>query len=129
MRLNLLYKDEDILGGELSFLYDTKKTMYLRYISLNRNLTVRYNLTSYMRWDSIKKASELGYKRICFGRTPPDPNDIHYKLKAKFGCNYEEEYSLIFPRSNLFKLGYNIYYYMYRKAKSSGLNKKLNFKL
>ena len=59
-----------------------------------------------MRWDSIKKASELGYNRICFGRTPPDTKDINYKLKAMFGCHYENENSFIIPTSNLFKIIY-----------------------
>jgi hypothetical protein len=73
-----------------------------------------------MRWNWIKKASEMGYSRICFGRTPLDPNDIHYQLKEKFGCNFEKEHSLIFHRSNLFRIGYNIYYNIYNLKKKYG---------
>lgn len=116
MRITLLYKNENVAGGQLSFLYDSKKTMYLRYLSLNRNLPIRYSPTSYLRWNSIKKASRMGYNRICFGRTPHDSKDIHYKLKEMFGCQYEIEHSLIFPTSYLFKIGYNIYYNIYGRT-------------
>jgi hypothetical protein len=59
----------------------------------------------------------MGYNKICFGRTPPYSNDSHYQLKEKFGCHFEKEYSLIFPRSHLFKIGYNIYYNIYNFRK------------
>jgi hypothetical protein len=117
MVLSLLYNNKIIAGGQLAFLYEPKKTVYLRYLSLNRELPNRYRPTTYMRWSWIRKASKMGYGRICFGRTPPDPNDIHYQLKEKFGCRYEKEYSLIFPRSHLFKIGYNIYYNIYNFKK------------
>ncbi len=117
MILTLLYKNEIVAGGALAFLHDQKKTMYLRYLSLNRNLTSRYHPTLYLYWDCIKRATEMGYSRICFGRTPPDPTDIHYRSKEIFGCHYEKEYPLIFSRSHLFTIGYNIYYYMYNFSK------------
>ena len=117
MILTLLYKDEFVAGGQLAFLHDLKKTIYLRYLSLNRDIPNRYRPTTYMRWNWIRRASEMGYSKICFGRTPPDPNDIHYQLKEKFGCHFEKEHSLIFSRSYLFKFGYNIYYNVYNFTK------------
>ncbi len=115
--LTLLYKNEIVAGGQLAFLDNFKKTMYLRYLSLNRELTSRYHPTLYIYWDCINRASERGFSRICFGRTPPYPNDVHYQFKEMFGCHYEKEFSLIFPRSHLFKIGYNIYYNIYNLSK------------
>ncbi|SNQ59949.1 GNAT family N-acetyltransferase [Candidatus Methanoperedens nitratireducens] len=117
MILTLLYNNKIIAGGQLAFLHYPKKTVYLRYLSLNRDLPNRYRPTTYMRWNWIRRASEMGYSKICFGRTPPDPNDIHYQLKEKFGCHFEKEHSFIFPRSYLFKIGYNIYYTIYNFTK------------
>ena len=117
MLRTLLYQNEIIAGGHLSFLDDSSKTIYLRYLSLNRNLPTRYHPTLYIEWDIIKRASEMGYRKICFGRTLPYPKDIHYKLKEKFGCQYEKEYSIIIPTSYLFKIVYPIYYNLYSLAK------------
>ncbi len=117
MLLTLLYKNEVVAGGQLAFLHSPKKTMYLRYLSLNRDLPTRYHSTWYIYWDCIERASEMGYSKICFGRTPPYQNDSHYQLKEKFGCRFEREYSLIFPRSQIFKMGYNIYYNIYNFRK------------
>ncbi len=117
MMLTLLYKDEVVAGGQLAFLHDPKKTMYLRYLSLNRDLPTRYHSTWCIYWDCIERATKMGYSKICFGRTPPYSNDSHYQLKEKFGCHFEKEYSLIFPRSHLFKIGYNIYYNIYNFRK------------
>ena len=113
MKLTLLCKNEIVAGGQLAFLYSSRKTMYLRYLSLNRNLPSRYHPTLYLYWDCIKRASEMGYNRVCFGRTPPYPNDVHYKVKDRFGCYYEKEFSLIFSSSYLFKISYNTYYNIY----------------
>ena len=117
MMLTLLYKNEDVAGGHLAFLNDKKKTIYSRYLSLNRNLPSRYKPAIYIYWDFVKRAYEMGYSKVSFGRTPPYPKDIHYQLKEKFGCHYEKEYSCIFPTSYLFKLLYNIYYNIYIQAK------------
>lgn len=117
MTFTLLYKNETIVGGGLAFLSDNKKTMYLRYLSLNRNVPTRYRPTYKIWWDCINKASEMGYSRVCFGRTPPYSKDIHYQFKEKFGCHYEKEYSCIFSTSHLFKLLYTVYYNIYIQAK------------
>jgi len=109
IRITFLHKNGLIAGGELSFIYPPKKTMYLRYLAINRTLPNRYQPTLYLRWNSVIHASDMGYDTVNFGGTPCDPNDIHYKLKMKFGCHYEKEYSIVFPLSPLFKLGYTAY--------------------
>jgi len=58
----------------------------------------------------------MGYDSINFGGTPYDADDIHYKLKTKFGCHYEKQYSIIFPLSPLFKLGYNTYRFLKKQT-------------
>jgi len=117
MMITLLKKDDHVYGGHLVFLHEPNKTMYSRYISLNRNLPSRYKPGLYIYWDMINTAFKKGYKVVDFGQTPPYPNNVYYKLKEKFGTHYKKEYSSVFPRSFIFKLGYIIYYNIYTQAK------------
>ena len=109
MRTTLLHKNDKVFGGLLSFLWPQQKTIYLRYLALNRDISNRYSPSYYLYWDAIVRASQMGYTTVCFGSTPPDPDEVHYRLKKKFGCYYEENYSMIFPLSFTFKVAYNTY--------------------
>lgn len=109
MRINLLYKDEIIAGGLLAFLFPAKKTMYLRYLSLNRSLPNKYHAPFYLYWDAIIKASKMGYEKLSFGGTPKDQEDYNYRLKKKFGCTYKDIYTFIIQYSTTFKLGSKMY--------------------
>ena len=109
MRITLLQKDDTIAGGLLAFLYPPKKIMYLRYLSLDRNLPNKYHAPFYLYWDAILKASQIGYEKVSFGSTPYDTEDYSYRLKMKFGCTYKEIYSFIIYYSTAFKLGYKMY--------------------
>ena len=117
MIVTLLYKNETIAGGVLTCMHDHNKTIIMRYLSVNRNLTNKYSPTYCLEWDMVKRASGMGYNKINFGRTPPYQNDIHYQIKKKFGCHYEKEISFIFPMTYLFKIGYIIYYNIYSNIK------------
>jgi lipid II:glycine glycyltransferase (peptidoglycan interpeptide bridge formation enzyme) len=97
MLLLLLRKDETIAGGMLNFLYEPKKTMYCAYAALNRELSTRYSPFVSLMWHVVKKASAIGYDTVSFGGTPPPP-DVHYRIKAKFGCRFEPQYEVSFPR-------------------------------
>ena len=112
VRITLLTKDEQVFGGLLAFLYPPKKTMYLRHLAINREIPGRYHPTYPLAWDAVVNAAGRNYDTVCFGQTPNDPNDASFRIKMKFGCSYENEYSLIFPLSPLFKTGYNIYKYI-----------------
>ena len=109
MQISLLYKEDFIAGGSLIFLDKSKKTIHLRYLALNRDTPSRYNVPYYIIWDAIKKASDLGFKKICFGSTVNDPEHPAYKLKKNFGAEYEKIYSILTPPSKLFKIGYKFY--------------------
>ena len=117
MIITLLYKDDDIYGGQLGFMHEPNKTMYIRYLSLNKKLPSRYHSTLYLYWDIINRAFEKGYKVVDFGQTPPYPNNVYYKAKEKFGCQYQKKKSSVFPSSFIFKLGYMVYYNIYTQAK------------
>jgi lipid II:glycine glycyltransferase (peptidoglycan interpeptide bridge formation enzyme) len=97
----LLRKNQTVAGGLLIYLFDVKKAMILEYSALNRKLPNVYTPTYALFWHAVKKASEMGYNTIDFGGTPNNPNDIHYRIKEKFHCNYEQRYQISFPRSNV----------------------------
>ena len=103
----LLRRKEQVAGGLLALFYYPKRTLYLRYLSINRALPNAYASPYYLYWDAVKKASEEGCRIVDFGGTPSNPNDIHYRMKAKFSCRYEKKYMAILPSSRLFKLLYH----------------------
>jgi hypothetical protein len=102
----LLRRNEQVAGGLLALLYSAKRTMYWRYLSLNRELPNVYTPFYYVLWHAVRKAVELGYETIDFGGTPPDPSDVHYRMKARFQCRYEKKYLAILPLSRPFKMVY-----------------------
>lgn len=110
MLITLLHKEDIIAGGLLNFLDESRKTIHIRYLALNRDVSKsRYRPTTLLDWDLAERAFELGYKRICFGATPNDQNDFNYRYKKDFGCNYWNVYSILKPTSKLFKIGYSLY--------------------
>jgi hypothetical protein len=109
MRITVLHKDEVIAGGLLAFQFPPKKTMYLRYLSLNRSLPNKYHAPFYLYWDAILKASQMKYNKVSFGGTPNNREEYNYRLKKKFGCAYKDIYSFIVQYSTKYKLGDKIY--------------------
>ena len=105
----MLFKDDFIAGGFLNFLDESKKTMYIRYVGINRDISNKYRVQYYLFWDSIKKANEMGFKKLDMGSNVYDQDHPGYKLKRNFGGEYQNSYSIIRPTSILFKLGHHIY--------------------
>jgi lipid II:glycine glycyltransferase (peptidoglycan interpeptide bridge formation enzyme) len=99
MLMLLLRKNDKVAAGMLIFLFDAKKTMYLAYASLNRKVPNRYSPVYTLIWHAIRKASEMGYTTVAFGGTPANANDIHYRIKEKFGCSFELKYNVPFFKS------------------------------
>jgi hypothetical protein len=97
MLVFLLRKDETVAGGGLTFLFERKKTMYCKYAALNRQVPPTLSPFFSLMWHMVKKASAMGYTTVSFGNSPPYP-DIHYQIKAKFGCSFEPRYEVTFPR-------------------------------
>lgn len=105
----LLYKEDLIAGGFLSFLDESNKIMHSRYMAINRDLPNKYHIQYPLLWESIKKANELGYNRLCFGSNVNDQSHPGYKTKKNFGAEYLNSYSILIPISRLFKLAHNAY--------------------
>lgn len=105
----LLCKDDFIAGGFLNFLDKNNKTMHLRYVAINRDIPNKYHVQYYLLWDSIKKADELGFKKLSMGSTLKSQEHNGYKFKRRFGANYIENYSALISTSKLFKLGLRTY--------------------
>ncbi|MHA1381615.1 MAG: hypothetical protein ACTSRG_24875 [Candidatus Helarchaeota archaeon] len=109
MIITLLHKNDFIIGGLLAFLFPPKKTMNLRYLSINRNVPNRYHQTYLLYWDAVLRASNLGYRTVNFGSTANNPNDRRFRIKASFGCSFEEIHSVFICLSNYSKFMYNLY--------------------
>lgn len=109
MLITSLHKGDLFAGGAIDFIDPSRKTMYLRYLAFNRELPSKYHVPYYMFWNVIKKADELGFKKICYGGTPTDPNHPTYRLKRNFGGVFENIYSVMLPTSRIFKFGQKIF--------------------
>lgn len=108
MLVFLLRRNGIFGGGLLVFLYEAKETMYYAFLASNRNVSTRYSPGFALFWHGIKKATEIGYTNVVFGGTHNDPSDVHYRIKAKFGCRFELRYRVNFPRSHvLINSGFN----------------------
>ena len=109
IRMTLLQKEGEIAGGLISLLWPAKKTMYLRYLALNRGLANTYHPPIYLYWEAINHAYQQGYHKVCFGSSPPDPADKTHRIKAGFGCQYEKAVGGLIPLNRIYEALYCSY--------------------
>jgi lipid II:glycine glycyltransferase (peptidoglycan interpeptide bridge formation enzyme) len=114
MRITLLSKNSTIAGGVLMFKFKPQKTVYLHYLSLNRNLPNTYHPSYYLFWEAINWAWNNEYEKISFGAQHLDENNPRYRIKNEFGGNFEPIYSKMIPLTKLFTLGYKCKQYLNR---------------
>jgi hypothetical protein len=117
----ILTDGNQIAGGLISFLYGPSRTMYLKYLSLNRELIRTYTPTYTLYWNAINEAYRLGCRTVCFGSTSHNPKLGHYKMKERMGCQYEPKKSCYIPRNVLVGDSLRIY----KSATASGLDKHM----
>jgi hypothetical protein len=106
MRITLLSKDSTVAGGLLMFLYKPTKTVYFKYLSLNRNLPNFYHPSYYLWWEGINWAWNNKYERVSFGMQQLDDNNPHYRIKKDLGAEFEPIYSKIISLTKTFTIGY-----------------------
>lgn len=121
MILTVLRRRMQVAGGLLGLLFRPRKTMYWRYFALNRTLPSVYSPTYCLLWDAIKRTYEMGYSTVNLGITPPDTDDVNYRLKEKFGCRYERRCNVTLPISMPFKFAFA----GFRFAEKHGLTRNL----
>lgn len=109
----LLAKDRERYIGALGFfIYRERKTIYLEFLGLEREIENRFHTSYYLYWEAIKWAIENGFRYISFGSTPANPNSIYHSTKIKFGASFNQDYSVFIPynrkvfllRENIVKL-------------------------
>ena len=109
----LTEKEENCIGGESFFIYKERKNIYQTYVGFDRDLGGKYRTYYYLNWGLIKWAEKYGFKYVCFGSTPSDPNSNHYSYKSNFGAEFNQDFFLYLPfnkklfflRENAIKLG------------------------
>jgi hypothetical protein len=114
MRTTLLSKESTIAGGLLMFIHKPQKTVYLQYLSLNRNLPTTYHPSYYLFWEAINWAWDNNYEKISFGSQHLDEKNPRYRIKNEFGGNFEPIYSKMIPLTKSFSLGYTCKRYLDR---------------
>lgn len=109
IRMTLLQRGDRVAGGLIAFRWPERKIVYIRYLALNRGLANTFHPPIYLYWDMVKHAYEDGYQKICFGSSPRDIHDKNYKIKAGFGCIYEELFGGFLPLSRVYDLLFRSY--------------------
>jgi|APFre7841882654_1041346.scaffolds.fasta_scaffold05419_2 lipid II:glycine glycyltransferase (peptidoglycan interpeptide bridge formation enzyme) len=112
MRITLLSKNSTIAGGVLMLTFKPQKTVYLHYLSLNRNLPNTYHPSYYLFWEAINWAWNNGYEKVSFGTQHLYENNPRFRIKNDFGVNFEPIYSKMIPLTKLFILGYKCKQYL-----------------
>lgn len=115
VRMTLLQRGETTAGAMISFLYPPRKSMYLHYMALNRDIPSTYHPPYALYWDAIKYAFKHDISRVSFGISTKDSSNRSYQIKADFGCQYYDVYPGLVPMNRIFDLTYRGYEYAKKK--------------
>ncbi len=88
--------------------YKPRNTVYLTYLSLNRNLPNTYHPSYYLWWEAINWAWNNHYEKIFFGAQHLDENNPRYRIKSEFGAKFHPIYSKRIPLTKIFSMGINL---------------------
>lgn len=109
LRLTMLSHDDVFYGGLLSFLFPPAKTIFMEYLAVNRDIPNKFHSPYMLWWDTVEYAGAKGYTSVCFGGTPADPENVYYRQKKGFGCEFIPSFSYVFPSRPFFHLAYALY--------------------
>jgi hypothetical protein len=107
--VTVVSRGREVAGGLVTFLYRPKETVYMPYMSINKEISNRYTISDYLSWDTVKRAGEMGFEKVSFGYAPSNSNHPDFIKKQRFGCKYEGYRSLFFPTSSTFKFASSAY--------------------
>ena len=109
----LTEKKEKCMGALAFFIYKERKTIYLTYLGLDREIENKFHTSYYLYWEAIIFAQKNKIRYVSFGPTPLDPSSVYYSLKSGFGAEFNQDYFLYLPfnrklfflRENAIKVG------------------------
>lgn len=109
-------KEEKSIGALGFFIYKEKKTIYMTYLGLDREVNGRYRTSFYLIWEAIRFAQKNKIRYVSFGPTTSDHSSEYYLRKSKLGAEFNQDYFLYIPfnrklfllRENAIKVGRKI---------------------
>ena len=104
-RVTVLSDGPIVAGGMFMLLDKPHRTLYLCYLSLNRELPNKYSPTLYLSWEAINWARENKYEKISFGAQHLDESNPRYKAKYDLGARFVPFYSWMVPLTKPCSLG------------------------
>lgn len=96
-KILLAEKRESSIGALGFYLLKSLGVIYLTYLGLDRNLENKFHTSHYLYWEALKWAEENGYHHVSFGGTAADPDEVHRRLKSKFGAEFKQDYIVYLP--------------------------------
>lgn len=97
VRTTLLSKGEIVAGGLLTFLDRPRKTVYLTYLAINRDLPNAYHPSYALWWDAVTWAWENGYETASLGIQHQHDLNRRFRMKRDFGAHFRPIYSKMVP--------------------------------
>lgn len=89
----LLVEDDQSTPGALGFYkHKDTSTFYLTHLGLDRSMENRLHTSYYLYWKALQIAEKSGYQYVSFGSTPSNPDELHRRLKSKFGAQFAQDY-------------------------------------
>lgn len=102
VRSTLLSKGEIVAGGLLTFLDRPRKTVYLTYLAINRNLPNRCHPSYALWWDAVNWAWESGYETASLGVQHHHDFNRRFRMKRDFSAHFRPIYSKMVPLTSSF---------------------------
>ncbi len=104
-RITVLSDGSSVAGGMFMLRDKPHRTLYLSYLSLNRELPNKYSPTLYLSWEAINWARENKCERISFGAQHLDESNPRYKAKHDLGARFVPFCSRMVPLTKPCSLG------------------------
>jgi len=90
----LLARDQECIAGWAFFAYEPTKTIYVNYMGMRASV---YSVFDCFTWELSKWAEAKSYRYINLGSNSSDPAEIHYRVKAKAGGAFRQDYIVLLP--------------------------------
>jgi hypothetical protein len=97
-QVSVATQNSSIICAQAMFPFVHTKTIFFAYFGLDKNLAGNRSADLYLHWESIKWASESGFRYI-MGPTSADSDERYRRYWSQFGPSFRPLYRIAYPTS------------------------------
>jgi hypothetical protein len=97
-QVSIADQNGSVICAQAMFPHARTKTVFFAYFGIDKNLVGNRSVDLYLHWESIKWASENGF-RYLLGPASADPDDRYRRYWSQFGPSFRPLYRIAFPAS------------------------------